>query len=72
MTSTSELESLENLMKTLEGERHRLVQRLLANPGAKPEMKHNIGQLAAIHSAYLAVLAEIDLHTPKVGHGGET
>jgi hypothetical protein len=71
MTSTSELDSLLALADRLKAERRRIVQLLLASPAEGALDEALLRQLAVIHGASLGLAAEIEAHTPTVGHGGE-
>jgi hypothetical protein len=71
MTSSLPQESLLALAKRLEAERRALVERLLSAAEGEALNLDLLRQLASLHGAWLAVMAEIEAHTPTLGRGSE-
>jgi hypothetical protein len=72
MTATIELELLIALAKRLQAERRRIVDLLAAAPADKPLDPDMVRQLSIVQGACMGVAAEIEVHTPTIGRGGET
>jgi hypothetical protein len=72
MTSTSELDALLALAKRLEAERQRIARMLAAAPADGALDEGLLRRLAVVHGAITGVAAEIELHAPALGRGGET
>ena len=70
MTIDPNLEPLRDLQKRLVLERSRILGDLAAAPDPLPDGA--LRRLAEIQAAAAGVAEEIEVHTPKLGHGGES
>ena len=71
MSHNPELEPLLDLQKRL-AERRKVAQQLATSSANGSFPDDALRRMAAIQGASMALAEEIETHTPKIGHGGET
>jgi hypothetical protein len=72
MTMSASRDALLELHKRVVAERGRVAQELAALPAGGPLPMDAMRELAVLNGAAMGLAEEIELHTPKIGHGAET